>query len=146
MAAPLPPSGPAWLSFVHPAIATIGLALAFLAVQRGLTIREARTRKQPYPPNARQDHLGLARPAVIVLAIAFLGGVGSAIFVRHFKPFDSTHGWLGAAAISGFVGTGLIGTRLVKNFERQRGWHVAFSLLGLGAGLLAALTGISMLP
>jgi hypothetical protein len=90
--------------------------------------------------------LGLARPAVIVLAVAFLGGLGSAVFVRHFKPLDSTHGWLGVAAIIGFVGTGLIGTRLVKNVDLQRGWHVGFSLLGLGMGLLAALTGISMLP
>jgi hypothetical protein len=120
--------------------------LAFRAVQVGLSIRQARARKQPQPPGAMGSHLKVAKPGVIILVVAFFLGLGSAYFVRHFKLFDSTHAWLGLVATVGFAATGLIGTGLVNDRAKRRSLHVAFSLLGLGSGLIAALTGIPMLP
>ncbi len=139
-------SGPPWASFVHPAVATVGLLLAFRSVQIGLSIRQARARKQPQPAGAMASHLKVAKPGVIILVVAFFLGLASAYFVRHFKLFDSTHAWLGLVATVGFAATGLIGTGLVKDRASRRSLHVAFSLVGLGAGIVAALTGIPMLP
>jgi cytochrome bd-type quinol oxidase subunit 2 len=144
MAAPTP--APEWVSFIHPAIAATGLVLAFISVQRGLVIRDARVKKRPTPAGAPSRHVSLARPAVIVLLVSFCLGLASAVFVRGFKPMDTTHGWLALASAVGFAGTGLIGTGLTKDKSKRRGLHVACSLLGLALGFIAALTGIELLP
>jgi cytochrome bd-type quinol oxidase subunit 2 len=151
MAAPTPapdwvPFAPEWVSFIHPAIAAVGLVLAFMSMRRGLVIRDARVKRQPVPALAPRRHVSLARPAVILLVVSFGLGLLSAVFLRGFKPLDTTHGWLALAAAVCFAGTGLIGTGLTKDKAKRRGLHVAFSLLGLMIGFVAALTGIELLP
>jgi hypothetical protein len=142
-----PPQGPAlWASFVHPAVAAVGLALAWWSLQRGLVIRDARVKRRPQPPGATQRHLGLARPAVWVLVVASALGLASAVLLRGMKPLGTGHGWAAVVATLGFAGTGLIGRGLVKDRSRRRQLHVAFSLLGLGLGLIGAVLGIELLP
>jgi Protein of unknown function (DUF4079) len=141
------PQGPAlWASFVHPAVAALGLALAWWTLQRGLVIRDARVKKRAPPAGATQRHLRLARPAVWILVAASVLGLASAVFVREMKPLHTGHGWAAVVATLGFAGTGLIGRELVKDRSRRRQLHVAFSLVGLGLGLLAAVLGIELLP
>jgi hypothetical protein len=141
------PQGPAlWASFVHPAVAAVGLAMAWVSLQRGLVIRDARVKKRPVPTGAAQRHLGLARPAVWLLMLASTLGLATAVLVRDMKPLATGHGWAAMVATLGFAGTGLIGRGLVLDRSRRRQLHVAFSLLGLGLGLIAAVLGIELLP
>jgi hypothetical protein len=141
-----PSLAPSWVSYIHPAISAVGLVLAWVTMQRGLVLRDARVKKKPVPTGAVGRHLGLARPAVIVLVLSSGAGLASAVFARGFKPLNTGHGWLALAATAGFIGTGLIGTGLTRDRNKRRGLHVAFSLLGLGMGFIAALTGIELLP
>ena len=141
------PHGPAlWASFIHPAVAVVGLALAWWTLQRGLVIRTARVKKRPPPAGATQRHLTLARPAVWILVTASLLGLSSAVLLRDMKPLATGHGWAAVVATCGFAGTGLIGRGLVKDRGRRRQLHVIFSLVGLGLGLIAAVLGIELLP
>ncbi len=146
MAANVADAAPLWASWLHPIVATVGLTLAVLAVQRGLTIRETRTRRRPASPDAMVAHLALARPAVVTLLVAFVTGLASAVLVRGFPPFASTHSWFAAVATAAFAVTGLLGRGLLKDRAKRRALHVAAGLLGLGAGGLTALTGLPMLP
>lgn len=135
-----------WVSFIHPALAAIGLVLAWLAMRRGLVLRDARVRRQPSPVGAAQRHLNLARPAVVLLVLSAPLGLLSAVLVRQFKPMATAHGWLALVAALAFAATGLIGSKLTRDRTKRRALHVAFSLVGLGLGLIAALTGIELLP
>jgi hypothetical protein len=142
-----PPQGPAlWASFVHPTLAAVGLVLAWWTLQRGLVIRDARVKRRPPQAGATLRHLALARPAVGVLVVASGVGLASAVLLRGMPPLASGHGWAALGATLGFAGTGLIGRGLVKDRSRRRQLHVAFSLLGLGLGLIAAVLGIELLP
>jgi hypothetical protein len=135
-----------WASFIHPAVAAVGLTLAWWTLQRGLVIRDARVKKRPAPAGATQRHLALARPAVWSLVAASVLGLATAVLVRGMKPLASGHGWAAVVATAGFAGTFLIGQGLLKDRGRRRQLHVAFSLVGLGLGLIAAVLGIELLP
>jgi ethanolamine transporter EutH len=146
VAATVADAAPLWASWVHPIVATVGLTLAMLAVQRGLTIRQTRTRRQPASPDAMTAHLAFARPAVITLLLAFGMGLASAVLVRGFTPFASTHSSFASVATAAFAVTGILGRGMVKDRAKRRALHVAAGVLGLGAGALTALTGLPMLP
>jgi hypothetical protein len=103
-------------------------------------------KKRPVPAGAPQRHLRLARPAVWLLVLASTLGLATAVLVRDMKPLATGHGWAAMVATLGFAGTGLIGRGLVLDRSRRRQLHVAFSLLGLGLGLIAAVLGIELLP
>lgn len=109
-------------------------------------MRDGRLKKRATAADAAVRHVGLARPVVISLAVACALGVTSAVVVRGFAPLASLHGWLGLVATLGFGGTLFIGSSLVKGRTQRRGLHLACSLLGLGTGLVCAITGIELLP
>lgn len=140
------PASTPWVSFVHPAVAAGGLLLCWLTLRLGLALRDARVKRAPKPEAARGRHLRLAFPAVALVAASFPLGLLSAVFLRDLKPMGSTHGWLAAGAVAGFVGAGLIGRSLARDPTRPRGLHAGLSVLGLFFGLIAALTGIELLP
>ena len=141
-----PHLAPAWVPFVHPALAGLSLVLAFVTMRRGLLLRDARVKRKAPPPKGQRKHVALARPVVLALVGSFALGLGSAVLVRGFKPLNTAHGWFALLATACFAGTGLIGTGLTRDPGKRRAVHALLAVLALGLGLLAALTGIELLP
>jgi len=90
----------------------LGITLAFVAMRAGLKLRRARTQGGRRTRTMRDAHLRLAKPAVIVVAVGFLGGIVSAYFLRGWTPFENFHGWLGLAVAGLFVAAAVVGHRI----------------------------------
>jgi hypothetical protein len=124
----------------------VSLGLAFLALRTGFSIRRRRqTRTRPLPA-LRFRHLRLARIAVAMILVGFVGGPISAMMLRDWEPFETLHGWLGAGAACLFVATAVLGRRLQRGERRLVERHALLALLAALAGALTALTGFVLLP
>jgi hypothetical protein len=124
----------------------LSLALALLALRAGLEMRKLRLRGARHSAELLRRHLLLAKPAVVLVLIGFVGGPVSAVVLRDWEPFGSLHSALGGLAALLFVAAARIGWGL----ERRRGGSASrHGALGLAAVLLAALAsmaGFVLLP
>ena len=134
------------LAYVHPAWMVLGVGLAALALRTGLALRRARIRRVRRPAEARGKHLRLAKPAVVLLLIGFVGGPVSAVWLRDWDPFTSFHAWIGLLAAGLFTAAAVLGRRLEKHRTRSYDVHAVLGGLAVLAAAVAAVAGFILLP
>jgi len=137
------------LAYAHPAWMLLALAAAALALRAGLRMRRLRTRGAPPERGLLASHLRLARPAVPVLLVGFVGGPLSAVFLRDWTPFGTFHAWLGLLAAALFGTAGWLGLEMQRGRlrrDRHANLHGLLGTLGMLVGALAAVAGMVLLP
>lgn len=125
-------------------VVSIGLAAAALRV--GLGLRRARTARRPAPRGARRRHLRLAKTAVALVLIGFVGGPLSAVLLRGWSPFATFHSALGALTLALFAAAAVWGRRLERGRRASRQAHALLGGLAVLAAALAAVAGFVLLP
>jgi len=125
-------------------IASVVLAVA--ALRAGLAIRRAREAKCAPRPGSRQRHLRLAKPAVVLVAIGFVAGPVSAVWLRGWESFATFHSAVGVLVVMLFGAAAVYGYRLARGEQRARQLHALFGGLAVLASLLAAVAGFVLLP
>lgn len=120
------------------------LALGLFVLREGARVRAARLRRRPFDS---RRHRRLARAFVVLAALGFGAGLGSAIGLRGMAPLQSAHAWLvGPATLSLLVAGGL-GLRLERRGGRLvRRVHLVAGTLGLLTALAGAVAGMAILP
>jgi hypothetical protein len=122
------------------------LLLALAALRAGLALRRSRRGLAPRAPGLRRRHLRLAKPAVWLIAIGFVGGPLSIWLFRGREPFGTVHAWLGLVA-AGLFG---IAAGLGRSLERGRGRspdvHALVGTVALLVAAVAAVAGFVLLP
>jgi Protein of unknown function (DUF4079) len=141
-----PIQNPSLLAWGHPIIASTGLVLAFIVLRWGLAQRRQRLSGKPAPAGNLKRHSQLGPWAAGILAAATFGGVGSAVFLRGWKPLASAHGKLGVVCGISFALMWWLGRRLLAGEKRWAGLHGVLGAVSFFAGLVAGLLGLTMLP
>lgn len=134
------------LAHLHPAWMLLSILLAVLTLRAGLALRRARLGRAPRDPGLRRRHLRLAKPAVVLVLIGFVGGPISAVWLRGWEPLTSLHGMLGLAVASLFAAAGLVGRRLEHGRSRAFEAHARLGALAVLGAALAAVAGFVLLP
>jgi hypothetical protein len=132
------------LAYLHPAAMLVVLGLGLYVLREGARIRAARLRRRPFDS---RRHRRLARWFVVLAALGFAAGLGSAVWLRGMDPLRSAHASLVGPAVLAFLLAGGLGLRL----ERRGGLalrrvHLAAGSLGLLAALAGAVAGMAILP
>jgi hypothetical protein len=131
------------------------LALAGLTLRAGLRLRagrHARAARRRTLSGARprgevlRAHLRMAKPAVILLLIGFVGGPAAWFGLRGGSPFEMYHAGLGLRAAALFVAAAVLGKRLQEGRGGRPDLHGLLGLLGVLAGAVAAMAGMVLLP
>jgi hypothetical protein len=143
------------LAWAHPVWMLLSLALAAAALRLGLALRRdrrARLHGLARAPEARprgalrSAHLRLAKPAVVLVWLGFVGGPLSMWALRGRTPFDTVHALLGVTAALLFAGAALLGWRLEHARGRPVEAHALLGLLAVLAGAAAGIAGFVLLP
>ena len=142
----MPPNDPGLLAYAHPIMAGIGLVLCFVVLRQGLKQRDQRTKKKPAPVGNLKRHVGLGPWAVGVVLASAVGGLGTTVLVRHWKPLATAHGWAGLACAALFGVIWLLGRRVLAQQKHLANAHGLLGVLALFVGGIAALLGIELLP
>jgi len=124
----------------------VALAFAAGALRTGLRIRSSRVSRVRREPGLRKNHLRLAKTAVVLVLIGFVGGPLSMVFLRGRPPFATAHAWVGMSAVVLFLATAYFGRELERNRRRERDTHAALALLAALASAAAFVTGFVLLP
>jgi hypothetical protein len=124
----------------------VGLVLAALALRSGLALRRSRAGRTRRTPAMRPAHLRVAKPAVLMLLLGFVGGPVSAVWLRDWNVFHSFHAWAGLAAAALFAAAGLLGHRIEVHGARSFDTHALLAALAVLLGGLAAVAGFGLLP
>ena len=133
-----------WLAWGHPVAMSVGLLLAVVALRLGLALRSARRARRPIGAEARRRHLRVAKPAVAILLVGFLGGPASAVWLRGWEAFGTFHSVLGVLAAFFFLSTGIEGRRLERGGgDRDR--HALLAVVAVLFGGCAAFAGFVLL-
>lgn len=135
-----------WLAWGHPAWMALALCTAALALRLGLRMRRARLAGARRERGLLRRHVRLARPAVLMLAVGFVGGPLSSALLRDWTPFERLHGWLGLAAAALFGAAAWLGHRLEHGRDRRADLHGLLGLVAVLAGAVAAVAGFVLLP
>lgn len=122
------------------------LVLAFLALRSGLALRRSRLRRSGRTPEMRPRHLRFAKPAVAMLALGFLGGLGSWVWLRGGEVLGTFHGFIGVAAASLFIAAAVVGHRIEEGGSKAFDVHALLGGVALLLGALAAVAGFVLLP
>lgn len=122
------------------------LALAAAALRAGLALRRARRRGQRRPADVYRRHLRLAKPALVLLAFGFAGGLASSVWLRGWSPFGTAHGLVASAALAALLATGTLGWRLEHGRSRAVEWHARLAALAVLLAAAAIGTGFVLLP
>lgn len=141
-----PIKNPSDLSYVHPILAGLTLALGFYLFSLGLKQRDQRVKKVPAPPGSLKRHSALGPWFTLLFVVSAVGGVGSAIVLRGFKPMATAHGWFGAIATLIFVVIWWLGRRLLAKQKQLANTHGLLGVAGVFLAALTALLGIELLP
>ena len=134
------------LAFVHPAWMMVSLALAVATARLGLEIRRRRRNGKPVGASLRARHLRFGKRAIGLIAIGFVAGPLSMLFVRERESFDSFHGILGIIVLGLFSFTGWSGRALARGDREVRELHRIAAASAIGAALLSAIAGFVLLP
>ena len=124
----------------------LSLGLALLALRAGLEMRKRRLRGTRRSAELLRRHLALAKPAVVLVALGFVGGPLSAVRLRGWEPFDSLHSALGAVAVLLFAAAAWMGWRLERRRGGSAGRHGALGLAAVLLAALASMAGFVLLP
>ncbi len=125
------------------------LTLAAWALRVGLGLRRRRTGRVPGGAGGaglRRKHLRVAKPAVALLLVGFVGGPVSAVWLRGWDPFDSFHGWLGLLVASLFGAAAVAGHRIEEGRSRAFDVHALLGILAVLAAAVTAVAGFVLLP
>ena len=125
------------------------LALAGLALRTGLDLRRRRAGTASAAASGgelRRRHLRLAKPAVVMVLVGFVGGPLSAVFLRDWDPFASFHGWLGLLAAALFAAAAALGHRIEEGQSRAFDVHALLGMLAVLFAAVAAVAGFILLP
>jgi len=127
------------------------LGLLAAALRSGAKLRGARLRRSALPRDARRRHLRVAKPAVLLACVGFVGGPLSAYFLRGWTPFSTLHALLGALAalllvMTGIRGLALEGAAVGEESARLRAGHARLALAAVAVSALAAFAGFVLLP
>jgi len=134
------------LAFVHPAWMLVSIAMALATARLGLEIRKLRLAGRPAGASRRRRHLRLGKATLIAIAIGFLMGPLSMLFLRDRSVFDSFHGVLGLIVAGLFAWTGWSGRALSLGNRDARDVHRIAAASSLGAALVSAVAGFILLP
>jgi len=122
------------------------IALAGLTLRSGLALRRSRLGRLRRTPEMRPRHLRLARPAVVLLLLGFVGGPVSSVWLRSWDAFGTFHSAAGLAAAVLFAGAALLGHRIQVHHSKAFDAHALAGGLALLVGALAAVAGFILLP
>ena len=136
------------LAYVHPAMMLALLALSLWVLRLGLGLRRARLAGRRASP-AR--HRRIARVVVPLLALGYLAGLGSMLWIRGAQIAESVHFPLASTALLAILGAGALGLRLSRAMQadaraRARAAHALFGAVGVLFALVAAVAGMAILP
>ena len=124
----------------------VSLALAVLTLRAGLALRRTRRGLAPRDPRLRRRHLRLAKPAIALVLVGFVGGPISAVALRGWQPIASFHGALGLVVAALFVTAAVLGWRLEHGRTRAFEVHAWLGALAVLGAALAAVAGFVLLP
>jgi hypothetical protein len=124
----------------------VSIALAGAALRAGFALRRARLARRPPPRGARRRHLRLAKPAIVLLTIGFVGGWISAVWLRGWSAFGTFHGVVGALVLLLFGLAASHGWRLEHGRGGSRQTHALLGALATLGSLVAAMAGFVLLP
>ena len=122
------------------------IALAAAALRAGFALRRARAARRPALRGARRRHLRSAKAAVVLVAIGFVGGWISAVWLRGWSPFGTFHGVLGALVLALFAAAAVHGWRLERGRGGSRQAHALLGAYAMLGALVAAVAGFVLLP
>jgi hypothetical protein len=123
-----------------------GLALAALTLRAGLALRRSRLGRQPRAAGLRRTHLRIAKPAVVVILVGFVGGPVSAWWLRGWEPLGTFHALVGTLVAGLFAAAAVAGRRIETGASRGFDAHALLGGLALLLGALAAVAGFALLP
>ena len=122
------------------------LTLAAAALRAGLALRRARRLGQRRSVEAYRRHLRRAKPALVLLALGFAGGLASSVFLRGWDAFGTAHSLVASAALASFLATGTLGWRLEHGQSRAVEWHARLAAPSVLLAAAALGTGFVLLP
>jgi hypothetical protein len=122
------------------------LVLVGLALRAGLALRRARRLGQRRSAEAYRRHLRLAKPALVLIALGFTGGIASSAWLRGWGVFETAHGLVASAALATFLATGALGWQLEHGRSRAVEWHARLAALSVLLAAAAIGTGFVLLP
>lgn len=134
------------LAYMHPGVMVLVILLSIAVYTTGMTLRQQRVRRQEQDPTARRRHLLFAQPMAVVLVIGFLLGPISSVWLRGWPLMSTTHGWIGLAAAVACTAAAVLGVRLELEKSDQNVLHGVTGLIATMLGLVAAVSGIALLP
>ena len=122
------------------------LLLAFLALRSGLALRRSRIRRTGRTPEMRPRHLRFAKPAVVMVALGFIAGLGSWVWLRGGEVLGTFHGFIGVAVVTLFIAAAVVGHRIEAGESKAFDNHARLGGLALLRGAGAAVAGGGLLP
>lgn len=125
---------------------TVTLLLAGATLRLGVRLRQMRQRGERRPPQLRRTHLKLAKLTVSLVALGFVAGPASAVWLRDWTPLGSFHGWVGTAVATLFFAAAFVGRKLERGESRALDVHGVLGLIAVLGGALAAIAGFVLLP
>ena len=134
------------LAFVHPAWMVASIGVAVFTARLGLEIRRRRVRGEPPGRDLRERHLRTGKWAIAMIVVGFAGGPPSMIFVRHESGFESFHAILGIITLGLALWTGWTGRALAGGDPEARDVHRVATAGLIGASLISAIAGFTLLP
>lgn len=137
---------PVAFAFAHPVWMVASLAMALATARMGLEIRRRRSRGEAPGRALRARHLRVGRIAVAMVVIGFALGPPSMVFVRAEAGFETFHGILGVVVVGLYLWTGWSGRALARGDQQARDVHRIAAAGAIGASLLSAVAGFTLLP
>lgn len=133
-------------AFIHPLWMVITLGSAVYTARLGLEIRRRRRLSEPVGGALRSRHLRFGKLSLVLVAIGFVLGPISMIFLRERPGFDSFHSVLGLIVLGLFAWTGWSGRALAGGNQDARAIHRIAAAAAIASGLFAAVAGFILLP
>jgi len=123
-----------------------GLVIAVLALRAGVEVRRARARGVGRIADLRRLHVRLAKIAVPVLALGFVGGPVSMWWLRGRTPFGTLHAALGLVVVALFGVVAIWGRSVEQGNLDAATAHGRLALVAVIAAGAAAVAGFVLLP
>lgn len=103
-------------------------------------------RSEPVGRALRDRHVRFGRVSIAMVVVGFASGPPSMIFVRAQSGFDSFHSILGVIVLGLFLWTGWTGRALARGEAEARDVHRVAAAGAIGASMLSAVAGFTLLP